>query len=102
MGSNGWEYVTNFCVVEIAKSSIYFFIYRAYKLWLLILNLKQNKYAMLKATGAIIIFDPLVLFKNIGIHCTPHAHASRSTAAARRRCIFVVCIRCNFHYMFYY
>ena len=27
------------------------------------LNLKQNKYVMLKATGAIIIFDAFVLFK---------------------------------------
>ena len=102
MGSNGWEYVTNFCVVAIVKSSIYFFICRAYKLWLLMLNLKQNKYVMLKATGAIIIFDAFVLFKKIGTHCTPHAHASRSTAAARRRCIFLVCIRCTVRNMFYY
>ena len=65
------------------------------------LNLKQNKYVMLKATGAIIIFGAFVLFKKIGTHFTPHAHASRSTAAARRRRIFVVCIRSKLHYMFY-
>jgi hypothetical protein len=55
---------------------------------------------MNRATGAIIILQTFDLFKKIDTHCTTHAHASRSTAAARRRCIFVVCIRCTVRYMF--
>ena len=66
------------------------------------LNLKQIKYVMNTAAGAIIILQTFDLFKKIDTHCTTHAHASRSTAAARRRCIFLVCIRCTVRYMFYY